>query len=344
MTSRAKPILYRNVANTAWTGETARAVKRRGGAEGLLVMQYLMTCPYTTMLGVYRLVVGYMGAETALGDAGAAKGLRACIDAGFCSYDEESEFVFVHEFAKWQIGAELLPTDKRCKGVQAAYEALPDNPFLAAFFTRYSQAFNMTRRREPRAGDVLPTDLFGPVSARPSEAPSMPGADTRYQEQIPGSGTGPAQKPFPTSPAPKPAAAPTPKPATRSARAPRSDEPKPTAATWNAYATAYSDRYGEAPVRNAKVNGQLAKLVDRLGVDEAPRVAAFYVGHNRADYVRATHPVDLLLSHCEGLRTQWAKGTQTTHAQAQQADRTQTNANAFGGLLAEAAAREAQEN
>ena len=185
MTSRAKPALYRNVAATSWTGETARAVKRRGGAEGLLVMQYLMTCPYTTMLGVYRLVVGYMGAETALGDAGAAKGLRACIDAGFCSYDEESEFVFVHEFAKWQIGAELLVTDKRCKGVQAGYEALPDNPFLSAFFDRYAQSFHMTRRRTPRAGDAPPTDLFGVISPHPVEAPSMPGADTRsrYQEQ-----------------------------------------------------------------------------------------------------------------------------------------------------------------
>lgn len=213
MTSRAKPTLYRNVAQTAWTGETARAVKRRGGAEGLLVMQYLMTGPYTTMLGVYRLVVGYMGAETALGDAGATKGLRACIDADFCSYDEESEFVFVHQFAKWQIGAELASADKRCKGVQTAYEALPDNPFLGAFFDRYAHAFHMTRRREPRAGDAPPSDLFGPVRVSPSEAPSKPGSDTRYQDQIPGSGTGAGQGQHvgaespPPAPPPAPAAA-----------------------------------------------------------------------------------------------------------------------------------------
>lgn len=215
MTSRAKPALYRNVAATSWTGETARAVKRRGGSDGLLVMQYLMTGPYTTMLGVYRLVVGYMGAETALGDAGAAKGLRACIDAGFCSYDEESEFIFVHEFAKWQIGADLLPLDKRCKGVQTAYEGLPDNPFLAAFFDRYSQSFHMTKRRSPRIGDAPPVDLFGPIRISPSEAPSMP--DTRYQEQIPGTGAGPlagqggaggTAPPPPAAPAPKPAKAP----------------------------------------------------------------------------------------------------------------------------------------
>lgn len=219
MTSRAKPALYRNVAATSWTGETARAVKRRGGVDGLLVMQYLMTGPYTTMLGVYRLVVGYMGAETALGDAGAAKGLRACIDAGFCSYDEESEFVFVHEFAKWQIGADLLPLDKRCKGVRTAYEGLPDNPFLGAFFDRYAQSFHMTKRRAPRIGDAPPIDLFGHFRGSPYEAPSMP--DTRYQDQIPGTGPGAgpgplagqggaggADSPPPASPAPKPAKAP----------------------------------------------------------------------------------------------------------------------------------------
>jgi hypothetical protein len=144
------------------------------------------------------------------------------------------------------------------------------------------------------------------------------------------------------APPPEPPAAPA--PATRSARAPKAKaEPPPTAATWVAYATAYMDRYGTPPVRNAKVNGQLALLVGRLGLEEAPRVAAFFVGHQRVDYVRATHPIDLLLRDAEGLRTQWAKGTQTTHAQATMADRTQTNANAFGGLLAEATARQAQE-
>lgn len=164
-------------------------------------------------------------------------------------------------------------------------------------------------------------------------------------------------KPFPPTPAPPPGAdllgdspppppappAPSPKPATRSARAPKAEQPPVSAATWNAYATAFADRYSTQPVRNAKVNAQLGQLVQRLGAEEAPRVAAFYVGHRRADYVRATHPVDLLLRDCEGLRTQWAAGRQTTNAEAQQVDRTQTNANAFSGMLAEAAAREAKE-
>ena len=52
------------------------------------------------------------------------------------------------------------------------------------------------------------------------------------------------------------------------------------------------------------------------------------------------HPVNLLLRDCEKLRTEWATNRQITRSQAQMADRTQTNANAFGALIAEAKARE----
>ena len=128
-------------------------------------------------------------------------------------------------------------------------------------------------------------------------------------------------------------------PAPRAKRA--ASEPPVTAATWDAYSDAYRIRYAVDPVRNAKVNGQLAQLVQRLGADEAPGVAGFFVGHQRLEYVRAMHPVDLLLRDAEALRTSWATGRQVTATQAQMADRTQTNANAFAPLLAEARAREA---
>lgn len=95
---------------------------------------------------------------------------------------------------------------------------------------------------------------------------------------------------------------------------------KPSIAAWNAYEASYRERYGVSPVRNAKVNGQLARLVERLGA-EASVVAAFYVGHNNALYVRARHPVDLLLQHAEGLRTQWATGRKATTAEAREAER-----------------------
>lgn len=89
-------------------------------------------------------------------------------------------------------------------------------------------------------------------------------------------------------------------------RAQAAKEPSPTSATWNAYADAYRSRYGVDPVRNAKVNGQLSQLVARIGGDEAPPVARFFVGLQDPYYVRRMHPVDDLLSNAEKLRTQWA--------------------------------------
>lgn len=117
-------------------------------------------------------------------------------------------------------------------------------------------------------------------------------------------------------------------------------EPAPSTETWNAYATAYQNRYRTPPVRNATVNGQLAQLVARLGAAEAPQVAAWYVSHQNQFYVGGGHSVGLLLRDCEKLRTQWATGRQVTATQANQADKTQTNLSAFAGLIEEAKERE----
>lgn len=90
--------------------------------------------------------------------------------------------------------------------------------------------------------------------------------------------------------------------------------------TWDAYANAFFNRYGTEPVRNAKVNGQIANLVKRLG-EEAPHIATFYVSHNKGWYVQKMHAVDYLLSDAESLRTQWATNTQMTESKARTADR-----------------------
>jgi hypothetical protein len=101
------------------------------------------------------------------------------------------------------------------------------------------------------------------------------------------------------------------------------------------------ERYGVEPVRNARVNGQLATLVRSIGAEHSPPVAAFYVRHNRAVYVGAKHPTSLLARDAEGLHTEWLRGRGVTDTEARQADRTQATGNAFAGMLEEASAREA---
>lgn len=88
--------------------------------------------------------------------------------------------------------------------------------------------------------------------------------------------------------------------------------PPKTAEVWADYRSSYHDRYHVDPVRNMQVNAMLSKLVDKLGKEEAPLVAAFYLKHNNPFYVQKRHPVNLLLQDAEGLRTQWATGIKAT--------------------------------
>lgn len=138
---------YATVAPQFWLGKTGRELRGQG-AEAQVVSFYLMTSPHANMLGLYYLPILYIAHETGLGLEGATKGLRSAIEAGFCSYDEETEMVWVHEMAAYQVGTALKPGDKRCAGVRNEYSSLPENPFLSSFYERYKSDFHLDFRRE----------------------------------------------------------------------------------------------------------------------------------------------------------------------------------------------------
>ena len=106
-------------------------------------------------------------------------------------------------------------------------------------------------------------------------------------------------------------------------------------ATWAAYSGEYATKYGASPVRNAKVNANVKAFVQRIGYEEAPGVAAFFVGRvNEAFVVRKMHEFGLLLAGAESYRTQWATNQSMTATRADQIDKTQTNFNSAGEAMA----------
>lgn len=115
-----------------------------------------------------------------------------------------------------------------------------------------------------------------------------------------------------------------------------------TADTWKAYGDAYQERYGTPPARNATVNGQMAQFVKRIGVEESPPVAAFYLTHQDAFYVKKMHPVGMLLADAEKLRTEWATQRQMTGGAARAIERKAVTASAANELLKEIGAINAQ--
>ncbi|RUR43344.1 helix-turn-helix domain-containing protein [Vreelandella populi] len=94
---------------------------------------------------------------------------------------------------------------------------------------------------------------------------------------------------------------------------------------WANYACAYRHRYKTWPVWNQKAAANMSQLVDRVGEERAPKVAAHYLKLNNQYYASRLHPVGLLLQDCESIATQLATGQQVTQAKARQVDSTQTN-------------------
>lgn len=116
-------------------------------------------------------------------------------------------------------------------------------------------------------------------------------------------------------------------------------------ATWAAYLGEYRARYGIEPVRNAKVNSNVKEFVKRIGHDEAPGVAAFYVRNvSEAFVIRGYHALGTLLQSAEAYRTQWATGQSMTATRAKQIDQSQANFSAVGEAMAIRRAKQEAQN
>lgn len=121
-----------------------------------------------------------------------------------------------------------------------------------------------------------------------------------------------------------------------------------TADVWTAYAWRYKKVYKHYPLWNAQTGNQLSRLIDRVGAEAAPFVAATYLRLTNALYAKRHHPVDLLLKDCEAIYSQWQTNTTMTDAKARQIDQTQANTSTAeeleASIRARFAAREANAN
>ncbi|MGN8259484.1 phage replication protein [Pseudomonas sp. SMSB3] len=97
---------------------------------------------------------------------------------------------------------------------------------------------------------------------------------------------------------------------------------------WANYAMAYRSRHGAWPVWNAKAGGQIGQLVDRLGIDVAHHVAAYFVRINDSKLVNRLHSLGDLLQNAEAYHTQWVTNRQMTGTTARQIEQTQANVSA----------------
>lgn len=308
---------YGRVFSSFWQSPETRAFSEDARTLAL----YLLTSPHANLIGCYRLPDAYAADDMKWSSERVREGFAELREKGFVSRDEASNWVLIHKYLKWN-GFE---NGNVATAAQKAFDQVPSIPLkalLAAALLEFG-----CHLKEPFANHLQ--TLREPF-ANPEPDPEPEPDPILNQIQIQN-----RSQPTTLFGAPPAEAAPV-----KVAKERKAKETTPTAETWSAYADAYRRRYNAEPVRNATVNGQLAQLVSRLGAGESPLVAAWYVGHQNRFYVGAGHSVGVLVKDCEKLRTEWATGRQSTAMQAIQADRTQTNFNAFAPLIAEAQAKE----
>jgi len=159
---------YGIVSPKFWVGQTGKAL--RGDMPAQLLALYLMTSPHASMIGVFHCPVLYMAHETGMTIEGASKALASLIEAGFCTFDEASEEVFVKRMAAFQVGEQLDAKDNRCKGIAKEAAKIQSPSVKAEFWAIYSTAFHLPIEAE---------------KVSPFEAPTKPrtgtGAETRSE-------------------------------------------------------------------------------------------------------------------------------------------------------------------
>lgn len=156
---------YGKVLPQFWTGQTGRSL--RGNPTAQIVALYLQTSPHANMIGVFHCPVVYIAHETGCPMQGATKALRTLSEAGFLTWDEASDLVWVHEMARFQIGEALKPGDKRVVAIRKEFEKLPAGQIRRGFHARYRDAFHLGSDTSDEG---------------PSQAPPKP-LRSQYQEQ-----------------------------------------------------------------------------------------------------------------------------------------------------------------
>lgn len=146
---------YGIVSPQFWIGATGKSL--RGNPEAQVLALYLMTSPHANMIGVYYCPISHMAHETGLTLEGASKALQSLSEAGYCTYEEASETVFVARMAAYQIGDSLAAADNRVKSIRKDVEKIASSVLRAAFVAAYSEAFHLPVEAEKKPKTEAPS-------------------------------------------------------------------------------------------------------------------------------------------------------------------------------------------
>lgn len=134
---------FAKISSEFWTSPMGKKI-RSCELETKVVAFYLMTCRHTNMLGIYYLPLILASHEIGIALEGVKRGIQALIKLSFCSYDEENEYVWIHETAVSQLGV-LKKNDNRVKHANRVFKNLPQLPFLSKFYEKYCNFLHLEK-------------------------------------------------------------------------------------------------------------------------------------------------------------------------------------------------------
>ncbi len=317
---------YGKVHTSFWSSSNIRALSE----DGRTLAMYLLTCPHGTIAGVFRLPDGYASEDLQWDSERVREGFVELLKNGFADRCETTKWVWVRKHLEWNPPEN---PNQRKAAVKVVRQIPVECSWIAEFTMVCGGALGIEPQAEQNGSGTVQKGFLNQEQEQEQE-------QKQEQEQEKNTSS-PALTGELVDAELLPAVAAAPATEEKPRRATAGQGGAETALqiscreTWAAYCRAYADRYGAPPVRAAKQNAQVKQIVQALGAEEAPQVAAWFVGHPAQWYVTKGHDIGLLLTDITKLRTEWATGRVVTSTVARQADRRGAMASAVQNLLAE---------
>lgn len=133
---------FAKVSPHIWTSDIGRKIKNLG-IEARVISLYLETNPSAHMTGVYYIPIVLIAHEAGLSVEQVTTVLNQLNEIGFCSYDYDYEYIWVHEMGLNQVSTQLKSNDNRVIAIKNHFVSLPKLSFLQSFYDKYAGSFHL---------------------------------------------------------------------------------------------------------------------------------------------------------------------------------------------------------
>jgi len=131
---------FAKISPQIWTSEMGRKIKSLG-LEARVISFYLSSNPSAHMTGVYYIPIVLIAHEAGISIEKTTNALDSLCQIGYCTYDYDQEYVWVHDMGVDQVCSQLKSNDNRVAAINTHYALLPRLSFLQDFYNKYARLF-----------------------------------------------------------------------------------------------------------------------------------------------------------------------------------------------------------